>query len=552
MNYIEEYHAQIKNGEVTVGWWIKSIYDYIEKHLKAKDMFVYDDEKAQKAITYIQNFCHHHEGALAPQLIKLELWQKAIVSSIFGLVEPDSGLRWFREVVIVIARKNGKTLFASAIASYMMFCDGEHGAKIYFTAPKLEQAELCYDAFYQSILQEEELKEAIHKRRSDLYAEFNNSKAKPLAFSAKKSDGLNIHLGICDEISSWQGTSGLQFYEVLKSSFGSRTQPILLSISTSGYENNGVYDELVRRSQNFLKGTSKEKRILPFLYMVDDATKWNDLEELKKSNPNLGVSVQKSFYEEEIAIAESSPTKKAEFLMKYCNVKQNSTQAWFNVNDIEKVFTKSFSLEDLRNSYAVLGVDLSRTTDLTSLVVLVEKDGELYAKQFSWLPESKIDSHTQKEKIPYGIYLDRQLIAIGGEEFIDYNLLMEEVRKLLINYEIYPIMVGYDTYSSQYLINDMKNSGLQTDSVRQGPNLTPVIEELEGIVKAGKIHFDKDDDLAKLHILNSAIKKNNTRGTSQLVKADENGHIDIMAALLCAMCVRQKWYNELGPQLANN
>lgn len=180
INFIEEYHEKIWSGKITAGKWIKLWYEYVVSGL-SEGRFFYDDAKAQKAIRYVETFCRHHEGALAPQLIVLELWQKAFLSVVFGIVDAN-GFRQFTEIVLIIGRKNGKTLFAAAIASYCTFADGEYGARIYFTAPKLEQAALCYEAYYQMISKDEELDALAKRRRTDIYVEENNASAKPLPF----------------------------------------------------------------------------------------------------------------------------------------------------------------------------------------------------------------------------------------------------------------------------------------------------------------------------------------------------------------------------------
>lgn len=146
-NYIYEYYDGISSGNITVGKWVRLLYEYIVKGLQ-EGLFTFNAKKANKAIRFIENFCHHCEGRT--DLLKLELWQKAAVSVMFGIVEED-GTRVFREVFIVIGRKNGKTLFASAVIAYMAYLDGEYGAKIYCLAPKLEQANIVYDNFYQMI-----------------------------------------------------------------------------------------------------------------------------------------------------------------------------------------------------------------------------------------------------------------------------------------------------------------------------------------------------------------------------------------------------------------
>ena len=418
-NAILEYYQQITDGTITVGRWIKKLYTLIVKRLE-DGTYTFSAKKATAAIRFIEAFCRHHEGALAPQHIKLELWQKALVSLIFGILDKN-GNRQFREIFLVIARKNGKTLLAAAIAAYCTFLDGEYGGRIYFAAPKLEQANLCFEAYHQMIEQEPELNAMAQKRRTDIYVKEWNTTAKPLAFSAKKSDGLNVSLGVADEIASWQGDAGLKFYEVLKSSMGARKQPILLAMSSAGYANDGIYDELFKRATRFLTGDSREARLLPVLYIIDDAERWADINELVKSNPNLGVSVSVDYMLEEIAVAEGSLSKKAEFLTKYANLKQNSSIAWLDVPVVEKATGAHLELEQFRDSYAVAGIDLSRTTDLTSCCVVVEKDGILNVISQFYIPAERIDEATERDNVPYQAYIDRGILTPSGDNFIDYH-----------------------------------------------------------------------------------------------------------------------------------
>ena len=546
-NYILEYYQGIKDGSIIVGKYIRQWYTYIVKGLKKKS-FYFDQKKANKAIKFIETFCHHHEGELAPNLIELELWQKAFISVIFGIVD-KAGVRQFREVVLIVGRKNGKSLISSAISEYMGFLDGEYGARIYFCAPKLDQARICYDALFQMLKQEEELAERAKKRRTDIYIESTNTSIQPLAFNAKKSDGLNPHLVVCDEFGAWQGDQGLKQYEVLKSALGARKQPMILSISTANYVE-GVYDELMKRSTAILNGTSKETRLAPFIYQIDDVTKWNDLNELKKSMPNLNVSVSVDYMLEEIAIAESSLSKKAEFLTKYANIKQNSAIAWLDAQVIEKCISKPINLEDFKNCYAVMGIDLSRTTDLTSCVLVVEKKGIINVVARFYLPTNKIDEAEQREGVPYNIYRQRGFLYPSGDNFIDYKDCFNWAKELIEKYKIYVLMVGYDRYSAQYLINDMKEYGFHVDDVYQGWNLSPVIEETEGLIKDGRINIG-DNDLLKMHFYNSALKVNAENERKQLIKVESRSHIDGMAAFLDAMTVRQKYWGEIGHQLKN-
>ena len=411
-NYILEYYQQIKDGTILVGKWILLLYEHIVHSIESGE-YIYDAKKADKAIKWIERYCHHTEGPLAPGPIELELWQKALLSCVFGLINPKDGYRQFREVLLVVGRKNGKSLFASAIANYTFFEDGGFGTRVYCVAPKLDQADIIYNDIWTMITLEDDLvysrdvpkevpqENTARHRMTDLFIEDTNSTVKKIAFSAKKSDGFNPSLCICDEVASWQGDAGLKQYEVMKSGMGARPEGIMLSCTTSGYQNDSIYDELVKRSTRYLLGESKETKLLPFLYMIDDIEKWNDINELRKSNPNLGISISVDYLLEEIAIAEGSLSKKVEFITKYCCQKQNSSTAWLSTQTISKCMGKELELKDFAHNYCVGGIDLSQTTDLTSACVVIEKQGKLYVFSKFWLPSERIDEASERDGVPY-------------------------------------------------------------------------------------------------------------------------------------------------------
>ena len=542
-NYILEYKEKIDSGEVKSNKWIKKLYEKILEGLE-EGLFFLDLKKAHKAITFIENFCHHNKTRR--DLIKLELWQKALITLIFGIVD-DKSLRVWREVFIVIGRKNGKTILAAAIIAYMAFIEDEYGAEIYCLAPKLDQAAIVYNDFYQIVLSEPELKEISKKRKSDIYIECFNTMVKPIAFNEKKSDGYNPQLVTNDEVASWRGGPGLKQYEVMKSALGARSQPLILSISTAGYENDGIYDELMNRSTAWLKGSSKEKRLLPILYIIDDPEKWNDIEELKKANPNMGVSVSESFFRDEIDIAEGSVSKKTEFLVKYCNIKQNSSQAWLDGIVVQKTAV-DMQLDDFKKCYGVGGVDLSQTTDLTAASVVIEKNGILYAFTKFFIPVRKLE--TSKDGVPYDIFVKKGIVQISGENYVDYKDVLKFFIELHQKYKIYILKIGYDRYSAQYLVDDLKSYGFHTDDVIQGENLAGVIREFEGILLDGKFKI-VNNSLLQSHFLNVAHKHNLETRKFRPIKIEQRSRIDGFVSVIDAMTVRQKYYTEIGEMLKN-
>lgn len=540
-NYILKYYQGIQDGSITVGKWIKGIYAYIVHGLEKKD-FYFDQKKANKVIEFIETQCRHSEGELAPGLFVLELWQKALVSCMFGIVD-EKGSRQFREVFVVVGRKNGKTLLASAIMAYMLFADGEYGAKAYCVAPKVAQADIVYNNFWHTVALNKELAEKAKHRKTDIYIEETNSSLQKIALSDRTSDGFNPHLSVQDEVAAWSGEKGLRGYEVLKSGAGARKQPIIFSISTAGYVNDSIFDELFKRSTKMLNGDSKEKKLLPFLYTIDEIEKWNDIVELHKSNPNLGVSVPVDYLLEEISIAEGSLSKKAEFLTKYCCIKQNSSQAWFEAQDVEKCFGAPLDFETFKGHYCVVGIDLSQTTDLTCCLFVVEKEGKLNVLAKFFMPEGKIDEATARDGLPYRIYVQRGLLQPSGENFVDYEDCKRWITETVNKYRLYPRRVGYDRYSAQYLVNDLKAFGLFCDDVFQGENLTPIINEVDGLMRDHRFCFG-DNDLMKVHLLNAALKQNNETNRRRLIKTGQTARIDGTAALLDAICMRQKWAAE--------
>lgn len=544
-NYILQYYQAISDGSENVGKLVKLAYEYVLDGLQDHS-FYYNHKKAVRPIRFMESFVHHSKGKTG--LLKLELWQKAFLSCVFGLVNGED-LRQFKEIVLSTGRKSGKTLLISGIADYVLYIDEDYGKEIYFTATKKEQAELCYSAFYQTILKEPELRRLIMKRRSDVYLPSTNSSAKMLTSNYTTADGLNSSLNVCDEFAAWKGTQGLNLYSTLTSGTLSRKEPLTIAISTANRVNDGVYDTLYTRSTRLLMGGSEETAFLPFIYQIEDLSKWNDINELKKANPNLGVSIPVKTILEEIQKAEGDPQAKNEFLVKVANVKQNASTAWISTADIKKTEGHHLKLEDFKDKYCVVGIDLSQTTDLTSACVVVEDKGKIYIISHFWLPSARIEEAILRDQVPYDKYIAQGIMDTSGENFVDYEDVFNWVMDLRLKYDIYPLFIGYDRYSAQYLVKQLSQV-YQCEDVYQGDNLYPIMLELEGLIKDGRINIG-DNNLLKMHLLNSAIKISEERGRGRLVKLNPKLHIDGTAALLCAMTMRNKYYLEYEPQFKN-
>ena len=550
---ILQYWNEIKTGGITVGKWIRLLYDVILQGL-TEHRWYYSQERAENAVRFIERYCHHYKGKLAPQRIKLSLWERATICLIFGIVD-DHVRRMFVEVFLVVGRKQGKTILCAAICTYLAYC-GEYGSECYALAPKIDQSDLLFSAVEYNVHAEPEL-ESITKstKYRGLYIQETNTTIKKLAFSSKKSDGYNPMFWSADEVAAWPGVNGLRQWEVMVSGTGAREEPLGIALSSGGYEKEGLFDELMKRGTGFLMGNSREKHLLPIIYMIDEPDKWDNLEELEKSLPGLGESVSREFIKKEIDVAHESISKEIEFKTKYCNLQQNLSTAFLKAEDINKGFGWRRQLSEWKNFYCVAGVDLSQTTDLTSACIVIEEEGVLWVHSHFWLPANRLEEATKRDKIPYEIYLRKGFLSLSGEEFINNDDVLHWFMDLVKQYRIFPLQLGIDRWSAQDLVQKLKQKSFHTEMVTQGFNLSGVMDTFEGLLREGRIRDMDDNDLLKIHLADAAQQQESStqyaHPRKKLVKISKNAHVDGMAALLDAMAMRQFKWTELGKRLMN-
>ena len=550
---ILQYWNEIRSGGINAGKWIRLLYEVILQGL-SEHLWYYSHERADNAIRFIERYCHHYKGKLAPQRIKLSLWERATITLIFGIVD-DNVRRMFVEVFLVIGRKQGKTILCAAICTYLSFC-GEYGSECYALAPKIDQSDLLFSAVEYNIHAEPEL-DSITKstKYRGLFIQETNTTIKKLAFSSKKSDGYNPMFWSADEVAAWPGVNGLRQWEVMVSGTGAREEPLGIALSSGGYENDGLFDELMKRGTGFLMGHSREKHLLPILYMVDDPAKWDDMEELEKSLPGLGESVSREFIQKEIDVAHESISKEIEFKTKYANLKQSMSTAYLKAEDINRMFGWRKPLEEIRSRYCVTGVDLSQAVDLTCAICCTELDGIVWTHAHFWLPKNKLEEATKRDGVPYEIYIRKGFLSLSGDEYVDPMDVLAWHMDLVKKYKIYPLMVGYDRWSAQQLVQELEKKSFKTDSVKQGFNLSNVMDKVEAMMREGKIRDMDDNDLLKIHLADAAQKMESAAETAHprkmLVKISSKAHVDGAAALLDAFAMREFKWAELGTRLTN-
>lgn len=501
MNYIKEYLDKINSGEIIVGKKIKKIYTRLNEESEDNSLpFYFDEKKGERPIQFIETFCKQAEGEIGKP-IELELFQKAYIQALFGFLNRDTNKRRFNETMFLVGRKNGKTTMLSAIALYMMIADGEGSAECYSVATKKDQASKAFKSACAMRSQSPEIRAIVNKRRTDMYMPSTFSSFEPLSSDSDTLDGLNAHLVIIDELHAIKDRN---LYEVMKQSTSSRTQPLVVMITTAGTVRENIFDDIYNYANNVLDGAIKNDAFLPILYELDKTEEWKDIKCWAKANPGLGTIKQYKYLTEQVQRAKDDISSKKGVLCKDFNVRSNTEEKWLDFDTVNN--EETFDIENLRNNYAIGGVDLSSTTDLTCATLLIFKNGIKYVIQQYFIPEDRLEEKKQEDNVPYDIWKERGLLTTCPGARVNYSDVTEWLYKMHTDYSIHALFVGYDSWGSQYWIEEMQEYGFQMDQVIQGAKtMSNPMKELEADLKEKKVNYN-NNPILKWCLLNTSIE----------------------------------------------
>lgn len=503
-DFVKQYVTRIKNGKIKVSKKVRDIYLKLEEEKKnPKSKFYYDAKVGELPIEFIEKFCKQSEGALGAP-IELDLWQKAYIQTLFGWLNKETGKRRFKETMLLVGRKNGKTTLLSAIALYMMCADLEGGAEVYSVATKREQAQKCFKSAVNMVKQSPVLDGVITRYRNELYMPSTFSSFKALASDSNTLDGLNVHLGIIDEL---HAIKDRLLYEVIQQATSSRSQPLIVMITTCGTVRECIYDDMYEYATNCIyeQNGFKDDTFLPMLYELDELSEWMNPKAWIKANPSLGSIKTMEYLKANVNKAINDAKNLAGVLTKDFNVRQNSLNSWLNFTDIDN--TATFDMDELRGCYAVGGVDLSSTSDLTCATILVANhEQELKVVQQYFIPEDSLDAKIKEDKIPYDKWAERGLLTLCEGARVKYEDVTAWFCKMRDVHDIYVLWVGYDTWGSQYWATDMRNNGFVLESVIQGAKtMSTPMKELKADFIERRINYN-NNPILKWCLCNVQIK----------------------------------------------
>ncbi len=535
MNWIEAYHQEIVSGSIVTSAKVAKIYARLVDEIRnLRGDWVYDKERGQRPIDFIERFCRQSKGEWLGQPVELLLFQKAYISALFGFVHKDTGERRFKETMFLVARKNGKSTMLSGIALYMLVADGEGGAEVYSVATKKDQARIVFSEAVNMARQSPALSKHLRKRKTDMYMPLTFSKIEALASDSNSLDGLNSHCVIIDELHAIRDRN---LYEVMKQSMSARRQPMLVMITTAGTIRESIYDDMYDYACNVADEVIEDERFLPVLYELDDRSEWTDFRAWEKANPGLGVIKKLDDLTEKVERAKNNPKDLPGILCKDFNVRDTVAGSWLTFEAVNN--EETFNMDDIRDCYAIGGADLSSTTDLSCATLLIMKPGsdKKYCLQQYFLPEELVEFRAREDKIPYDRWAERGLLTLCQGNKVDYADVTAWFIRMLQEYGIRPLWIGYDPWNSQYWIQEMKDTGFDMEEVRQGyKTLSQPMKELEADLRAHAVNYN-NNPILKWCLTNTSVKRDENDNIRPVKGRNQRQRIDGAVSLLIAYTV---------------
>jgi phage terminase large subunit-like protein len=548
-NPIIEYWNKIESGEEIVSIKIRRVYKKLVDDLNnVNSEWEYDSKKANHAIEFVENFCKHSKGKMGGKPFILELWQKAMTAALFGFVHKIDGVRKYREFILIVARKNGKSAWGSAIALYMMVADGEPGPEIVSAATKKDQAKIIWSEAKRMVKKSPVLSKRIRALVAEMISDFNDGSFKPLSSDSNTLDGLNVHASLIDEL---HAIADKNLYDVIVDGMTAREQPISIITTTAGTVREGIFDIKYEECERIINGYDdpdgyKDERVLPIIYELDKREEWTDEKCWKKANPGLGTIKSFDQLKSKVEKAKSTPMLVKNLLTKDFNIRETSSEAWLTFEQLNN--QETFDVKELKPSYGIGGVDLSSTTDLTAakVIFMLPDNPQIYVMQMYWLPEDLLEQRAKEDKIPYDIWNEMGLLRTTPGNSVHAKYVTEWFNEIRDEYDLYIPWIGYDSWSAKYWVEEMEGyfgKEAMIPVIQGKKTLSSPMKLLGADLESKKIIYN-NNPLDKWCLSNTAIEIDKNLNIQPTKTNNQRRRIDGTAALLNAYVVLQDKKND--------
>lgn len=488
--------------------------------------YKFDVDLANRYLDFF-DLLKHSKGELAGQPIHLELWQCFRIGSVFGWVHKETGLRRFFEAYHQVPRKNGKSTEAAGVGVELLTIDGEQGAEVYSAATKKDQARIIFDEAKRMVNASSHIKRHINIYQTNMSMPMSNSKFEPLSSDANSLDGLNIHGGIIDELHAHKTRD---VYDVLVTATGARKQPLIWIVTTAGFNTNGICYEKYEYSVKVLKGVIEDDRFFCYIAQADENDDPFDENTWIKANPNIGVSCSLEDLRTKAKQAKEIPAALTNFMVKHLNMWVNAETAWMNMQKYKECeeANSDFDISQLEGERCFCGVDLSATTDITS----VNLEFPLHDGRYAWinhcfLPEDGILEKERRDKVPYTAWAREGYITLTPGPTIDYEWIQSYIMEMSKKYQIQEI--DYDPWNSTQFANNLMNEGFECVEIRQGfKTLSEPIKDVEKLILEKRL-ITFNNPVLRFAISN-AVPSLDPAGNIKLDKSKASKRIDPIIA----------------------
>ena len=513
----------------------------------------YDPARAKRPIEFAERFCCQPEGKPG-QHIEMQPFQMFWQEVVFGWVD-EQGFRQINEAFNVRGRKNGKSTEQACIGLYMLTKDGEGAPQCYSAANSKPQSSLLYGSMLRMVSQSPALRRRLHKgtipnRDEDgLIYRANGGYFTPLSSQTRNQDGLNVHFAAIDEVAA---VTNRDIYDLLKQATSARDQPLIVEITTNGFERDNFFDSQYDYASRWLDGKVEDDHFLPVIYELDDRSEWSDEDMWVKANPGIDVIKKREALRGYVNKAKQDPSFLPTVMTKDFDLPENRASAWLSFE--QAVNRETFDWREMGFRYCIIGYDASDTIDLTSAQALMMRPGDpkIYEMSMYWIPEMQLEKYRtsglrkQRDNVPYDRWIEEGLVRTCPGNTIDHRVVFEWMQELRDEFDVYPFAMGYDPWHLQD--DSWKDTARQfvgknrAEQVRFGAQTLSIPMKEVKEVYAAKGIVDNDNPVNQWCRMNVGVMTD-TNDNIKPVKANgPTGRIDGWAAEICAyVCLKRHW-----------
>ncbi len=521
-----QYAEDVLSGKIVTGHYIKLAAERFFR-LMYDERYEFREDKVEQVCEFI-SIIHHYTGKHAGKPFVLEAWQEWIVASMYGFYLRGTNERLVQSAYIEMARKQGKSAFASALCLYHLIADGEMNAEVYMAANSKDQAKVSFNMASNFSKMLDPGKEFLDPYRDTIKYERTLSFLKVLAADSSKLDGPNASMYLIDEYHAAKN-SGVK--DVLQSSQGMRENPMAVIITTAGFDRLGVCYQYREMCTEVVSGLKEDDTLFIAIYCLDKEDDWKDEAVWVKSNPNLGVTVQTKYLKTQVRKAINTPSDEVGIKTKNLNIWCDAEKTWIK-DDYILSASANVNLEEYSGLDCFIGVDLSSTSDLTSFSVMIPTTEKMVWKTFYFLPEAALTEKRFKEL--YGEWARQGALCITPGNVVDYDFILNKIMEIgqILNI----VTIGYDSWNATQFVINCTEKGLPMEPYSQSiGNFNKPTKELERLLLSGVAVID--NNIITRHCFRNVVMARDKNGNTKPSKQYEEKKIDGVIAMIEALGV---------------